>query len=156
MPTPARQSRSTGGGGPGQAGAEPVGPPCPRHWAKLLRPALETVEGRALRAAPGLARAYRSDRRPRPLCVPVPPSRGCAHCGWVYYCASSSAGRAEAGRAPGHGSPAHPAAHKEKGRAAGRAVPGRHPIRRRGRVGGGAALPMACPVGVLLGDKAMW
>lgn len=90
MPTPVRQSRSTGGGGLGQAGAEPVGRPCPRHWAKLLRPALEAVEGRALRAAPGFAQAHRSERRV-PFCVPLPPPRGCAHCGWDYYCAGTVA-----------------------------------------------------------------
>lgn len=49
MPTPARQSHSTGEGGRGQAGAGPAGPPVPAAPGQdlLARPLLEAVEDRA-------------------------------------------------------------------------------------------------------------
>lgn len=154
MPTPARRSRSAGGGGLGQAGQDPGVPSCPRPRAKLSRPAPYWRPGAAgdvwLRAGRAAGEAAPTHCGRGPLRVPLPPPRGCAHFTGELLPRRHHGPAGHAGAGPGGSGlrSARARPRRTKGRRAGRASPCRQPIRRRERVGGGAALPIAGPVGV--------
>lgn len=139
MPTPARRS-STGGGGPGRAGVNTGGPPCPGTGPSSRAPPRTGGRGRAGAAGvpgSGLAWPGRGSASPpwaRTFPCPSPTSPRVGTLLGLRPCRAGTVARRLARRLQAR---SDRAAHKGKGRGAGRAIPGR-PQSGGGGAGAGA------------------